>query len=61
MIPTDLLKFAQIDKDVHIRGAFKYIEIWSEELYLQRRASQPQSSSSMNEAYMAFHKAVNQK
>lgn len=59
MIPTILLDYAHIDKEVHIRGAFKYIEIWSEELYQERRANSPQSSTSMNEAYMAFHKAVN--
>ena len=60
MLTPDLIKFAKIDKDVRIRGAFKRIEIWSEEIYVERYGK-PQSSESMNEAYMEFHKAVNKK
>ena len=59
MLPPDLLKYAKIDKDVRIRGWFKRIEIWSEELYVQRHESKKQSAETLNEAYMEFHKAVN--
>ena len=61
MLTPDLLKFAKIDKEVRIRGAFKRIEIWSEELYVQRHESTEQSPETLNEAYMEFHKAVNKK
>ena len=61
MLTPDLLKFAKIDKEVRIRGAFKRIEIWSEEIYLQRHENKEQSSEALNEAYMEFHKAVNKK
>ena len=61
MLTSDLLKFAKIDKDVRIRGAFNKIEIWSEEIYVKRHESKPQSAEDLNEAYMTFHKAVNKK
>ena len=61
MLTPDLLKFAKIDKDVRIRGAFNKIEIWSEEVYAQRHESKEQSAEALNEAYMTFHKAVNKK
>ena len=59
MITPDLLKYANIDKDVHIRGAFKWIEIWSEELYAKRHENRDHSSEALNAAYKEFHKSVN--
>ena len=59
MLPTELLKYAKIDKDVRIRGWFKRIEIWSEELYVKRHQEKEQSPESMNQSYTEFHKAVN--
>ena len=61
MLTTDLLKFAKIDKDVRIRGAFNKIEIWSEEIYVKRYESKPQTAEDLNESYTTFHKAVNHK
>ena len=58
MLTTDLLKFAKIDKDVRIRGAFNKIEIWSEEIYVERFESKPQTPEALNESYTTFHKAV---
>ena len=59
MLTPDLLKFAKIDKEVRIRGWFKRIEIWSEEIYVKRHEEQEQSPEVMNQAYTEFHKAVN--
>ena len=61
MISDDLLKFAKIEKDVHIRGSFKWIEIWSEELYVKRHENRDHSSEALNAAYKEFHKSVNNK
>ena len=61
MITDDLLKFANIDKDVRIVGAFKRIEIWSEEVYVKRHEKKDISSEAVNEAFMEFHKVVNKK
>ena len=61
MLTDDLLKFANIDKDVRIVGSFKRIEIWSEELYLERKAKKDRTPEAVNEAFMEFHKSVNKK
>ena len=61
MLTSDLLKFAKIDKDVRIRGAFTKIEIWSEEIYVKRFESKEQTPEELNESYKTFHKAVNNK
>ena len=58
MITDELLKFANIDKDVRIVGSFKRIEIWSEEIYLQRHEKKDRSPEAVNEAFKEFHKVV---
>ena len=58
MLTPDLIKFAKIGKDVRIRGAFNKIEIWSEEIYVERYESKPQTAEDLNESYTTFHKAV---
>ena len=59
MLTDDLLKFANIDKDVRIVGSFKRIEIWSEELYVKRHEKKDRSPEAVNEAFMEFHRSVN--
>ena len=61
MLTDDLLKFANIDKEVRIVGSFKRIEIWSEELFLKRQAKKDRTPEAVNEAFMEFHKSVNKK
>ncbi|MCH5157053.1 MAG: hypothetical protein J1G02_04150 [Clostridiales bacterium] len=58
MITDELLKFANIDKDVRIVGSFKRIEIWSEEIYLKRQAKKDRSPEAVNEAFKEFHNVV---
>ncbi|MCH5151067.1 MAG: cell division/cell wall cluster transcriptional repressor MraZ [Clostridiales bacterium] len=61
MLTDDLLKFANIDKEVRIVGSFKWIEIWSEELYLKRKAKKDRTPETINAAFKEFHKSVNNK
>ena len=58
MLPTELLRFAKIDKEVRIVGAINRIEIWSEELYTKRRDANDDSSEAIDELYMEFHKSM---
>ena len=58
MLTDDLLKYANIDKDVRIVGSFKRIEIWSEEIYIKRHEKKDRSPEAVNEAFKQFHKVM---
>ena len=58
MLPSELLNFAKIDKDVRIVGAINRIEIWSEQLYTKRRSANDESAAAIDELYMEFHKSM---
>ena len=58
MLPMELVKFANIDKDVRIVGAINRIEIWSEEQYTKRRSANDESAQAVDELYMEFHKSM---
>ena len=58
MITDELLKYANIDKDVRIVGSFKRVEIWSEEIYIKRHEKKDRSPEAVNEAFKEFHKVV---
>lgn len=61
MLPQDLIKFAQIDKDIRIVGAFKRVEIWSEENYVSYMSKLGQAPSDIDNIYRGLDESRRKK
>ncbi len=57
MLPQELIDFAKIDKDIRIIGAFKKVEIWSEEAYVKYRNSIGTTSADIDKIYESLDKS----
>ena len=61
MLPPDLIKIADIKKDIRIIGTINKVEIWSEERYQQRLENKKQSGETYDDLYTKFHQAMSKK
>ena len=58
MLPSDLIKFAKIDKDVRIIGVIDRVEIWSEESYIEWHNGTDRSAKAFDAVNMKIHNAM---